>query len=387
MQCLLTVTDFVMYLWNVSIHHRKLSLLEGSGRMSTTPTLSKEKVLRIHQQNLKLANYDIAEKQDNLIDVIGGFDNILTILLSSDEFNPTQDQLTKIHSAISFNQLQSIQAKKNDLHIITRSSSNETNESDEYKFVYYFSRKNTFLHSIFGDKYGQKMFDVIHSKFTIIPSFLAGIVGYILLATNINNAAYISGSFINIIPILWSICILFSANKFAFQLIIKSFIFWFKIFYAVQFVVSYIILNFRKSSVDVLLSWIWMYFNVLLLITMFCIIESIQLSMRFKCISGLLLASWFTMMYIWYNFIYLSGASISDYVIYIDSINISISMVSLVSNSAQILAIFVWRQIILSIYNIKKQKCVLIEYSPYFEWTQADNRDQYGLVPLNNMEE
>lgn len=59
-----------------------------------------------------------------------------------------------------------------------------------------------------------------------------------------------------------------------------------------------------------------------------------------------------------------------DVIIRVKYVNLSISCMSMVGSSHQIISIFLWKQSILS--WMKKGRCILIKYSPHIKWIEND---------------
>ena len=65
--------------------------------------ISREQVLQIHQQNINSHQHDHSYQHKQLMDILGGMDNILTIALSCDDINLklSKDQLNQIYALIT----------------------------------------------------------------------------------------------------------------------------------------------------------------------------------------------------------------------------------------------------------------------------------------------
>lgn len=65
--------------------------------MATTD-INKEALLRAHRQNL--STYD-QQHTEQMIDILGGMNNVLTMILSSTDVSLDQQQLSKLHKIIN----------------------------------------------------------------------------------------------------------------------------------------------------------------------------------------------------------------------------------------------------------------------------------------------
>ena len=107
--------------------------------------MDKSILLQIHQKQIK-ENVKNEDKTEEIVQILGGIDNVLTLLLSSNDINISNDKLSQIHNTITSNQYNSIKNK-------------------EKQLTYYFYANNTYLHSIFGNKNGQKLYNLLYSKY------------------------------------------------------------------------------------------------------------------------------------------------------------------------------------------------------------------------------
>ena len=148
-----------------------------------TSTLSKSQLLLIHQQQCEEYNDGYNnENVDELLQVFGGINNVLTMLLSSNnEIN--EQQLSQIHQLITQNNSQCNET------LIAHNDSNtieirENEESPEWRYC--FSTTNTYIHSLFGYAKAEKIQNIIHSKCFVCTTFLAFLlVGIILPETGL----------------------------------------------------------------------------------------------------------------------------------------------------------------------------------------------------------
>eukprot|EP00483_Globobulimina_turgida_P008927 UN08945 len=203
--------------------------------------ISKTALLNIHQQKLENeSDYNNDDKTQEIVDIFGGIDTVLKLLLSSDDVKLDNDQLTQIYN-------KTIKQSTNNYKLVTRKNEKEIHEAeDPEEWTYCFEKTNTFLHSLFGQKYATKIFNIINSKCSLILLIIfvfMMILLYIpftqflpnIYALNICMALHVmlySYSFAMLF------CILLAVNKRCFQLIISSFEFWLKLLYTIQFVIT-----------------------------------------------------------------------------------------------------------------------------------------------------
>ena len=213
----------------------------------------------------------------------------------------------------------------------------------------------------------KKIFKIIYSKYTIFVSLVSSFFLLFLDFPVISIA-------MSTLLIIWILLIMLSANKKCLKLIILSFEWWLKLFYSVQWVAASTIriIHFGglTSYLDVFV-WIWSILPVISFVVLFSSMDALRFTLWTKRIICILFISFFTLLAILWNF--LENYSHSNYEIYITE-DISVSTLSLERSSSQILAIFFWKQMILSI--IRKDRCVLIKYTPYHKWIDVENNGE-----------
>ena len=274
--------------------------------------------------------------------------------LKTNEYELSNEQLIKLQTTLKSQNEEHIK-----LHVVPKTSNPA--------WTHYFRRDDTYIHSIFGNEYGPKIFKIIYSKYIILFSFLCVIGSALLLEANHRILSVILNTF----SVIWCILILLSANKFAFKLVRTSFEFILKTFYAIQLFISHILLDFyRDHSIGDTLAWSWNLSFILLYVIMFCMIDSLQFTIGIKTIFCVIFGLFFAVLCFSWYFSEESQGSDYDYKIGIPSIHLSISILSIAMNSSQILAIFFWKQIVLSF--IRRKRCVTIRYSPYYQWIDVD---------------
>ena len=176
------------------------------------------------------------------------------------------------------------------------------------------------------------------------------------------------------------ILIILSVNIKCFKLIIKSFEFWFKMFYFVQYCVAqwiyyYILIDSHewdfytidsKSNVQTYNLEIFTFtlstIRTLLGGLIFISLDALQIKLWIKTFFGIAAAGLLTFNAIRYTF-FADLYGVDNSIIHVKALNLSISLTSIMGNALQILSIFVWKQVILSI--LRKNRCILVKYSPY----------------------
>ena len=173
------------------------------------------------------------------MDTFGGMENVLTLLLSSHDIHFNNDQLLQINEIIVDNN------NYNPNRTLIRSD-NDINESEkQLKWTHCFSETDTFLHSLFGNNRGQTIFNVFHTKLMFITTVSLWLISTSMYESIRSNHPMGDHIVLRLSRIIIGFCfsilmilILLSSNKECFKLIIHSFEFWLKIFYAIYAIIN-----------------------------------------------------------------------------------------------------------------------------------------------------
>ena len=321
-------------------------------------TMDQTELLKIHR-----LNNDNKHNANAIVDTLGGIDNILEMVLSSN-IKLKQQTMNEIHEIITNNEEECNFGKSN----------------LDKELTYTFYATDTFWHSLCGDYIGQKICDTLHMNIwliiiiaLLIPSFLFWDTFDIIPSDSTLSIVYM----MIFCSYLWIYCIslLLTANKECVKFILRSFEFWIKIFYCLQYNIwihiyfDYFYHHHGKPlvmTVQIMESVV--SFTIVLTV---CLYDALQFNIWMKFIGGSVMAFLSTFLGVYYafhSFIYDQDAE--EATIEIPYISFSISVPSMAGNSLIILAIFLWKQSIFSIW--KRDRCVLIDYSPFIRWIHDD---------------
>ena len=359
-------------------------------RAMATFAVDKERLLQAYKDN---DARDTDKFNSYLIEAVGGMENILTLILSSDDITLNDDQLMSLHEIIYAQN----KIKPEHTDIV-----NIENGDNHPKWSYTFETNNTYLHSLFGQDKGQSIYKFIYSKKCWIPLLLLVLFGWLwkwLLPTNFPWIIYkyIAQQMATLLFLIWLIFISMSFNKKCFKLITQSFDFWIKIFYVLQLAVAvmvylyYIpdsdrdIADWERTSIkpgssayNMRMLFLSLGYPVGILATVLVIsIDAIPGKSMMKILVAIGLAivtGYSSIVYIFYD---------RNVEIYLESLNYSISISSILSGSSQVLSVFMWKQAIMSIF--RKDRCVLIKYSPYMEWQINDEVQSQPDVQMESI--
>ena len=361
--------------------------------MAKLERITKESLLHVHQNN----NTDnIDEHKNELIGALGGLDNILTMILSSNDTTLSHQQLTQIERIINPNNTLVSEQEDNDSIIANRLKQVDENQNPP-QWVYCFNSNNTYLHTLFGDDTGKTIFQLIYSKrcifaTLILISFLSGtsFMFYflkMLIWSNIMlQIAFVIGA-------IYLILLLLSANRKCLRLCFESFEYWLKCYYFMQYSVAAFVYYYALTDSEEwdeygsysvpsgsilyyleMLSYLLQLLCTSLLVVVFLSIDSLQLNLRVRRLVGVLIGILSTAVAINITFILETNPST---IIHVKFLDIHFSVRDLMVSGMQILSVLFWKQTILSI--LKRNKCILIKYSPYIQWRDYQNGSATGF--------
>ena len=243
------------------------------------------------------------------------------------------------------------------------------------EWTYYFTKDNTYLHSLFGHENGNFLLKFVQSKYQLAFIILCEIP--IRIISNFFN--YSIGFLIckallillfQVYEVVYMLLRMLSVNRACFKLVVSTFEFWFKLYSMIQFMIGYwciyyIILadatHYNYPTLELFNSILtsWLCIGLYAFIASF---DAVQIRFTLKVVMGIVTSAMFTVWAVYSNII-VQGESTE--ILSFGSFG-SITISTLMDSSTQVLAIFSWKQTILTI--VKKRRCVLIKYSPYLAW-------------------
>ena len=260
--------------------------------------------------------------------------------------------------------------------IISTMHDDDIDSGEAVDFTYCFARNNTFIHSIFGQYKGQIIFNVLYAKSVVGFIFtLFCLIPCIYFIQNLLFTTIYLCTAVPIIIIYFSFHLL-SVNKKCLKFIMKRFEFWLKIFYGLQFIITFFILNWEtndnQSKISLLMS-IQIFIATFLMITLLAVLDGLQFKRSMRAIFGITISTFYTIVSIYYGFYHEKFKLNDDVLIPISFMSNSsyISVRNILSSSGQILALFFWKVTILSVYRYNR--CSLVTYSPFIKWERNNN--------------
>eukprot|EP01084_Bolivina_argentea_P249624 417975_1 len=342
-----------------------------------------ERLQEAHDSMLKLGHNN-DNISDELIQIMGGIDNILSHYLSnknSDLLNKSQIQL--IHQSLSVN-IQQYQSNepKSESNIPTETDKTYTSDGVKFTkqslFTEIFEPHNTVLNHLFGSNIGPKIQQVIYHKIAKTISAVMLLYAILSVFVSIPEPFGTIFAYIGIIYfILWLIPFIMTVNRTALYLISRSFEFWFKIFYAVFLCALKIIAERNRTKDTWFDTYILLSIDELLVIALFSITDGLQWSLKSKFIIGVIIAIYYSLCAFFGEFFWTER---DDTIIEISD-TISVQLRSMIASAYRVLAIFIWKQTISSVW--KKRRATIIKYSPYIKWVSTRS-SVYNVNPSFN---
>eukprot|EP01083_Nonionella_stella_P273406 927419_1 len=246
--------------------------------------------------------------------------------------------------------------------------------------AYTFKDEDSFLFYIFGQQKGAKILHILNGK--IIKCILLLLFGFFCVGPNllwmfsvadIFFAYYtVFFSFYSVYIIMW----ILYANKEAMKLLFRQFVFWLKLYYLIMYLVTNAIVLYLGGDPPYFICAISIFYAALLFIVM--IFDAINTRKFIKIIISSLAVGIFAVrtLEIMLRSFYVDQWDIYDRSImtvdipYVDD-KARVSIVDMCSNAAQILAIFLFKQLISIIRN--PNKALVITTKPLIEY--ANNKE------------
>eukprot|EP01083_Nonionella_stella_P315203 1137877_1 len=183
---------------------------------------------------------------------------------------------------------------------------------------------------------------------------------------------------------------LLSVNKRGLRLIIQTFEFWLKFGY-ITIGVTLILINTYVYSNNILnedvsnhkylrfVADIVMFLNVILTVIIISMFDALRINRTAKVLFSTVFAIGVTIMCVYWEYLtYFNGRKSVVYV----SDNVSLSLLSIQHGMIEVIALFSWKQAILTM--IRKGRCVLIKYSPCIEWETNKSNDVSVIEPTDD---
>eukprot|EP01084_Bolivina_argentea_P069092 125771_1 len=340
----------------------------ASSEMVEDTIVTKETLRAIHKQQL----LDGENNDDNTLlftKAMGGIDIILNKIFQNESFTLKQEEINRMYQIMSTPSIYQIQEKyEQNTKIALVQIPTQHKENDD-KVYFVMDESDTYLLSIFGEKYAGIILNIIHNKLIQIVMLLWYIIDTIWLFVNAGSLWFsihriIAYTFI-VIPITF---IALSVNRKAFKSSLKTTDFWLKNIYFIIFMIC--------SN--------WMYFDVpvypiliaigSILLTICGVIVTVIISsfdgFHGKRIQKIAISAVGGIACL-YGSIYSQFISYTnnDHSIIHIYANFGFSRLSMITTSSQVLAIFFLKQSFLT--YMRKEESVTIISRPLLIWTNT----------------
>ena len=275
-------------------------------------------------------------------------------------------------------------SKENHIELVVVRSQTIGKLKKKHKLTIYFDPKNTFIHKLFSnDITSQKLLNFIYSKWPWIVLIII-FIPYPLMFSSIGiipsqsllNILYRCAVFSMLLPFCF--ILLLSVNRRCVYLITHGFEFWFKIYYVIQWqfwsllYYWYFVYDGKNVSIGVYIADFLETLCIIITVNIICLCDGLQILRIPKIVFTAFIAVLATIISIYYTFYsFLEGEDIS--IIHINFLGVYISSTSMIGSSTQIIAIFMWKQVIHPILNKNDlNRCILIRYTPRAKWINAN---------------
>eukprot|EP01083_Nonionella_stella_P111553 327284_1 len=330
-------------------------------------------------ESYKGEDRDIWESQ--IIHILGGIDVVLDeFLRETDDVHITQNQLYRLHQLFS--------TPQNKYGALTKLFSMQHDEDYIDFTTHIFDDSCTYLHDFLGNILATKILNILHSAWPHVIFFVF-VTGFVVLriwcANHIVFPLYTlicTGFISHFYVIFW----LLSVNKKGIVLVMQTFEFWLK---SANITIGLVLLTMNHYVLKIwgddswgnmnhkylrLAGHIATFFNGVLVIIIISMFDALRISRSSKVLFSVTAAIGTTIMCIYSEYMtYFNG---NDSMIYVTN-SIGLSLLSLQQNAMEIIAIFSWKQAILTI--VKRGRCVLIKHSPYIEWKTDSKKTSEDL--------
>eukprot|EP01084_Bolivina_argentea_P021015 39035_1 len=361
-----------------------------------TQLTTHEKLSNGHQIDTKtvykLFKQQLSGIQDNendilqIVHILGGIETILDEFFSNENnIHITQTQLQKLHQLLSTPQKYQSYNKTNSLTTLKSLNKQETIYSKEDEMCYKFDISDTVLNSLFAKESAKKPLTLIH---TTTAHFIWAItlVAFLIIRLFMEESIIYPIYTLIVCGIAWHFYIIgwiLSANRKSIKLLSKSFEFWFKILNVCTAVCIYWIGRYYFNPYSFGNTYlrigadIGIFSNIIFVVVIISMFDTFNINRIAKITLSTCTALGFSVVAIQLKTMtFYDGDRTLISINRDNNIYSYLSLMSIQINVLEILAIFSWKQTFFTI--IKKNRCVLIKYSPHIEW--IDNKSNNKIL-------
>ena len=228
------------------------------------------------------------------------------------------------------------------------------------------SAKNTILHQLFGDKFGEKIMNLLFNRYTLSIIGLMLMIWFILSClffTNVLSGDIMHFTYCTIIYaiiFMYLFLLLLSLNKTTTKLILRTLEFWLKMEFLCQFLICHSLCEEYRTAREIFLH---VFYNmvVFICVLVFCLIDGSKMSYRVKAILFFLGGLLFTIGSFYWTVMYTETHIIAITLLGNYSFNIDVR--EWTASSIRLLTIFTWKQTIYSIFKAPKSSIIIVPVS------------------------
>lgn len=295
--------------------------------------------------------------KDELIDILGGIDNILSHYISNqqDNFSLTQQQITQIGKILSENVEDPQPMLRTDLFL---------------------KKHDDWIHYFFQSETAAKITKTIWNKWVIgiilvfIVLVFIGSFANTFTPSTFDQPRKIIEIILIIIITIYAILLILAVNRFVFKKITRSFEFGFKTFYAIRLAVSYHLYTWQiqgdqETNFLNVIHLLFVTIAIVLPVIVVSLFDGYNIKISNKMVFGISFSLFYTLQaFIWtFNFVDPGNEASIDIT---SNGFVKYPVIAMMGSSTRIIAIFFWKQTLWSIR--RRDRCINIRVSPYLHW-------------------
>lgn len=321
--------------------------------MNSDSILTKDSLKQLHEEQLASHGQTSNEQKDAIIDALGGIDELLQCIWESD-ITLNDAKLDALQNIIGNKQMNEDQ----DRHAYAKTIQYKFNDDDMILYKLFNEERAIKLHSILKS---HGIFIFVTMQFVMSWIISEGMYYAKIISAHTRNTWWVM---VFPFPILYLFGLITCANIAALKMLLREFVFWFKLFYLLTFVVA----DLYFVSLDALI------FVLILIMILAMLTDALNISQASKiflttCAAGIFMSSMITCRQISFNrdneLLYVKSSIVIPSVLGFNSIHIN--MIDIEANAAQVLALFAFKQLFAAIR--KPDKATIMKISPKLVFT------------------
>eukprot|EP01083_Nonionella_stella_P141775 437469_1 len=312
-----------------------------------------------------------------LVQVLGGIDEILQHYLQQQLLNPTQ--LQSIHSILTANTTNACTTVN-----AMESLSVDMDGVDHHLPIFgtiVLNTKNTFLHQLCSAHQAEQILNILYHKLTVSSVVITLLYHNICVAIEyfstipwFDSVGYlVSELMADVIAVSYIICIMLSVNKTAIKFTLSTFEFWLKFLTAIVLGTCTYLYDALDPDVSVLQKLVHRacFTEVWVAVTLYSVMDGLNIKPGIKAILAIGFACYISVFALYYTLFEQTDQMITLWD------GCAISLLHMIASTNRILSIFLWRQAILFIW--KKDKATIISTWIDIKWVTSNTNRIYNI--------